>query len=131
MQLDESTDITNLAQLLAYVRYIYKDKIEGGLIFCQPVRTTGNYNFVLINNFLEINKIPWSMCVSICTDGLAALTGSKKGFKAQVLEVSSNIMFNHCMIHREALASEKLQPDVNKVLQFNAIIVINFLNQCH
>ncbi|XP_025193664.1 zinc finger MYM-type protein 6-like [Melanaphis sacchari] len=74
----------------------------------------------------EINEIPWSMCVSICTDGAAALTGSKKGFKAKVLEVSSNIMFNHCMIHREALASKKLQPDVNKVL-LNAISVINFI----
>ncbi|XP_050064469.1 protein FAM200B-like [Aphis gossypii] len=75
---------------------------------------------------IEINEIPWSMCVSICTDGAAALTGSKKGFKAKVLEVSSNIMFNHCMIHREALASKKLQPDVNKVL-LNAISVINFI----
>ncbi|XP_025415530.1 SCAN domain-containing protein 3-like [Sipha flava] len=97
-------------------------------LFCQPLegRTTENDIFVLINNFLEINEIPWSMCVSICIDGAAALTGSKKGFKAKVLEVSSNIKFNHCMIHREALASKKLQPDVNKVL-LNAINVINFI----
>jgi hypothetical protein len=64
--------------------------------------------------------------VSICTDGAAALTDSKKDFKAKVLEVSSNIIFNHCMIHREALDSKKLQPDVNKVL-LNAISVINFI----
>jgi len=120
--------ITSFAQLLVYFRYIYKDKIEEDFLFCQPleVRSTGNYIFVLINDFLEINEIPWSICVSICTDGAAALTGSKKGFKAKVLEVYSNIKFNHCMIHREALASKKLQPDVNKVL-LNAIIVINFI----
>lgn len=35
MQLDESTDITNLAQLLVYVRYSYKDKIEEDFLFCQ------------------------------------------------------------------------------------------------
>jgi HEAT repeat protein len=64
--------------------------------------------------------------MSICTDGAAALTGSKKGFKAKVLEVSSNIMFNHCMIHREALASKKLQSDVKKVL-LNGISIINFI----
>jgi len=34
MQLDESTDITNLAQLLVYIIYIYKDKIEEDFLFC-------------------------------------------------------------------------------------------------
>lgn len=128
MQLDESMDITNLSQLLVYVRYIYKNKIEEDFLFCQPLegRTTGNDIFVLINNFLEINEIPWSMCVSICTDGAGALTGSKKDFKVKVLEVSSNIMFNHCMIHREALVFKELQPDVNKVL-INAMSVIHFI----
>jgi len=43
-----------------------------------------------------------------------------KGFKGKILEKFSNIMFNHFMIHKEALASKKLQPDVNKVLH-NAI----------
>lgn len=47
MQLDESTDISHIfdfAQLLVYVRYIYKDKIEGNFLFCQLLegRTTGN-----------------------------------------------------------------------------------------
>jgi hypothetical protein len=39
MQLDESTDITNLAQLLVYVRYIYKDKIEEDFILSTIRRT--------------------------------------------------------------------------------------------
>jgi len=43
--------------------------------------------------------------VNVCgaSDSVAAMTGSKTDFKAKVLEVSSNILFNHCMIHREAL----------------------------
>jgi len=65
MQSDKSTDITNLAQILVYVRYIYKDKIEEDFLFCQPLegRTTRNYIFVLFcsNNFLEINEISFSM----------------------------------------------------------------------
>ena len=42
MQLDESTDITNIAFNLLYVRYIYNNDIYEDLLFCQPLhgRTT-------------------------------------------------------------------------------------------
>jgi len=45
--------------------------------------------------------------VALRTDGAAALTRSMIGFKAKVLEISSDIMFNHCMIHKEASAFKK------------------------
>jgi len=127
MQLDESTDISNFSQLV-YVRYIYKEDILEDFLFCQTLngRTTGNDIFTLINAFFENNEISWSMCKAICTDGTAALTGSKKGFRAKVNEISPSILFTHCMIHREALASKKLEPFVNEVLQ-DAIRVINFI----
>ncbi|XP_022160768.1 protein FAM200A-like, partial [Myzus persicae] len=127
MQLDESTDISNFSQLLIYVRYIYKEDILEDFLFCQTLNgRTGNDIFTLINEFFENNEISWSMCKAICTDGAAALTGSKKGFRAKVNEISPSILFTHCMIHREALASKKLEPFVNEVLQ-NAIRVINFI----
>ncbi|XP_022168645.1 protein FAM200A-like [Myzus persicae] len=128
MQLDESTDISNFSQLLVYVRYIYKEDILEDFLFCQTLngRTTGNDIFTLINAFFENNEISWSMCKAICTDGAAALTGSKKGFRAKVNEISPSILFTHCMIHREALASKKLEPFVNEVLQYS-IRVINFI----
>jgi hypothetical protein len=66
------------------------------------------------------------MCKAICTDSAAVLTGSKKGFKAKVNEILPSILFTHCTIHREALASKKLEPFVNEVLQ-DAIRVINFI----
>lgn len=66
------------------------------------------------------------MCKAICTDSAAALTGSKKGFRAKVNEISSSILFTHCMIYREALLSKKLEPFVNEVLQ-DAIRAINFI----
>jgi hypothetical protein len=118
MQLDKSTDISNFSQLLVYVRYTYKEEILEDFLFCQTLngRTTGHDIFMFINTFFENNKISWSMCKAICTDGAAALTGSKKGFRAKVNEISPNILFNHCMIHREALSDKKLEPFVNKVL---------------
>jgi len=66
------------------------------------------------------------MCKAICTDGAAVLTGSKKGLRAKINEISPNILFTHCMIHREVLAAKKLELFVNEVLQ-NAISVINFI----
>lgn len=56
------------------------------------------------------------MCVTICTDVAAVLTDSKKGFRNKVLEVSSIIIFNHCLILREALAFKEILLKVNKVL---------------
>ncbi|XP_008178224.1 protein FAM200B-like [Acyrthosiphon pisum] len=108
--LDESTDISNFSQLLVYVRYIYKEDILEDFLFCQTLngRTTGNDIFTLINTFFENNEISWSLCKAISTDSAAALTGSKKGFRAKVNEISPSILFTHCMIHREALASKNL-----------------------
>jgi len=37
IQLDESTDITNTANLLVYVRYIYNNDIKEDLLFCQQL----------------------------------------------------------------------------------------------
>ena len=36
IQLDESTDITKMAHLLAYARYVYNNDIQEDLLFCQP-----------------------------------------------------------------------------------------------
>jgi hypothetical protein len=42
----------------------------------------------------------------VCSDGAAALTGVKKGFTARVKEVAPHVIFQHCMIHKEALVSK-------------------------
>ncbi|XP_025194221.1 zinc finger BED domain-containing protein 5-like [Melanaphis sacchari] len=128
MELDESTDIFNFSPLLVYVRYIYKEEILEDFLCCQSLngRTTGNDIFMLFNTFFENNKISWSMCKAICTDGVEALTGSKKDFRVKVNKISPNILFTHCMIHREALAAKKHEPFINEVLQ-NEFSIINFI----
>jgi hypothetical protein len=55
-------------------------------------------------------------CIGICTDGTAALTGHKKGFKAEVRQVAPHANFKHCIIRRETLASSDLQPQLHTVL---------------
>ena len=39
LQLDESIDISNLSQLLVYVRYVADERINEEFLFCQPLET--------------------------------------------------------------------------------------------
>jgi hypothetical protein len=36
LQLDESTDVAGLAQLLVYARYVYGGLIKEDILFCKP-----------------------------------------------------------------------------------------------
>ena len=36
LQLDESTDVAGMAQLLVYVRYVYEGSIKEDILFCKP-----------------------------------------------------------------------------------------------
>ena len=40
LQLYESTDISNVSQLLVYVRYVADERINEKFLFCQPLETT-------------------------------------------------------------------------------------------
>ena len=55
IQLDETTDITKLAQLLVYVRHVYKESVEEELLFCRPMKdhTTGKDIYCKVDEFLK------------------------------------------------------------------------------
>jgi hypothetical protein len=40
IQLDESTDVANLSQLLVFARYLKGSVIEEDFLFCRPLETT-------------------------------------------------------------------------------------------
>lgn len=40
LQLDESTDVSNCAQLLVFVKYVYKNEIKEDFLFCEPLTET-------------------------------------------------------------------------------------------
>ena len=50
-------------------------------------------------------------------DGVASRTGWLSGFTTRVKEVASECESTHCVIHREMLASQKMSPELNNVLQ--------------
>jgi len=89
MQLDESTDIVDLAELLVYVRYMVNDSIEESMLFVKPLptTTTGADIFNLVDSYFQAQSIDWKKCSSIATDGAPALTGRHSGFIALVKKV--------------------------------------------
>ena len=80
LQLAESTDIGNEANLLSYVRYIYAGEVHDDFLFCRslPTNTTGEAIFDSLNNFITQNDLDWTRCVGICTDGATAMTGKHR-----------------------------------------------------
>lgn len=82
--------------------------------------------FQVIDSFFEEHDLLWKTCRHICTDGAAAMTGSVKGLFGHVKKVNPDIKWMHCIIHREALASKRLSPDLSDVMD-DAVKIINFI----
>lgn len=81
MQLDESTDVTNKAILLVYVKYIDHEKTKLNEEYMTsielPGHTKGRDTFNAVDGYLKLHILSWKDCVGLCTDGAAAMTGSK------------------------------------------------------
>ncbi len=57
-------------------------------------------------------KLSWEKCVSVCTDGAAAMTGHRSGVVTRIQAINPKIAATHCMLHRQALASKSMAPDL-------------------
>ena len=128
LQVDESTDISGAAQLLANVRYVDGNSIEETFFFCKEMEshTTGEEIFRVTNDYLKERSLTWDMCVSLCTDGAACMTGRVRGFIAKVKAQNKNIVTNHCILHREALVAKTMPPELAEVLD-QSVQVVNYI----
>ena len=128
LQLDESTDISGHAQLLANARFVDGDIIRENFFFCKilPKTTTGEEIFRVTSEYLEQGGLKWENCMSVCTDGAAAMVGRIKGFVSRVKERNPDVILTHCFIHREALVAKTLPVDLVPVLD-NVVRIVNFI----
>ena len=87
LQVDESTDINGHAQFLANVRFIDGNAIRENFLFCKRlyVNTKGEEIFRVISDYFE-----WKNCISICTNGAAAMVGRHKGRNKKLAELARN-----------------------------------------
>lgn len=113
LQLDESTDVTDTAQLLVFIRMVFEDfstKEELLGMISLKERTRGLDIFTAFKDYVEKIKLPLYRLVSITTDGAAAMTGIHNGFIAlcQKDEEFPDFISYHCLIHQQVLASKRL-----------------------
>ena len=128
LQIDESTDISNHAQLIAFIRVIDEDAIINQFLCCKqlPTTTKGQDIFDEITICLEKYGLSWDLCVGICTDGAPSIVGSVKGFASLVEKQNPDIVRTHCFLHREVLVSKITQNELKEVLN-QVIEMVNFI----
>ncbi|KAK2717379.1 hypothetical protein QYM36_006235 [Artemia franciscana] len=128
LQLDESTDVSGEAQVIVFVRYQDCSDIRENILFCQNLqsRTTGEELFKVIDKFFAEGGILWDWCLSVCSDGAAALTGKNNGLMAWIRKKNPKVKWLHCIIHRQALASKRMNAHLHETLN-EAVKVINFI----
>uniref|UniRef100_A0A3Q3M9R7 DUF4371 domain-containing protein n=1 Tax=Labrus bergylta TaxID=56723 RepID=A0A3Q3M9R7_9LABR len=119
IQLDESTDVSDCATLLVYVRYVWGNEFLEDLLCCLniPTGTTGEQIFDVLNDCVVTKcSLDWANCKGITSDGAAIMTGrnSDKRIKGAA---GNDIVWNHCFIHRHALASKGMPVGLEKVLK--------------
>lgn len=129
IQLDESTDVSSSATLLVYVRYIWQGEFVEDLLCCLtlPSSMSGARIFEELNAFMTKCGLDWANCKGITSDGAANMTGKNSGVVRRIKDAAGqNIVWNHCFIHREALASKRIPPELEVVMK-DIIKVVNFI----
>ena len=87
IQCDESTDIENKAVLLVFVRYLHEEDIHEDILcaLLLPKNTTTSKLFKSLNEYFS-EKLNWSFCISVCTDGAAGMIGRLSGLTVRIKE---------------------------------------------
>uniref|UniRef100_A0A3P9K523 SPIN-DOC-like zinc-finger domain-containing protein n=1 Tax=Oryzias latipes TaxID=8090 RepID=A0A3P9K523_ORYLA len=112
---DESTDISDSAQLLVLIRGINADmEITQELAGLETLRgtTKGEDLFAAVSRVLEKYNLSWDKMVGITTDGAPAMIGKKAGLTAlisqKVSECGGKVAQYHCILHQEQLCAKTI-----------------------
>jgi hypothetical protein len=87
-----------------------------------PTLCTGQAISDVLNDYMTSKKIDRKKCVRLTTDGAKTMTGKSKGLAALVKPVAPLVV---CCVHREALATKCIPPDLQNTLNE----VVKIVNQ--
>ena len=135
LALDESTDVSNIAQLAIFVRGVQPDlTVVEEMLDLVPLKdtTTGEDIFNALCSTVEKFKLDWKNFVSLATDGAPSMTGAKRDGRVARLRKflkekgldSIEFIAIHCFIHQEALLAQSVNfQGITKVV----VDTVNFI----
>uniref|UniRef100_UPI00358EA82C protein FAM200C-like n=1 Tax=Myxine glutinosa TaxID=7769 RepID=UPI00358EA82C len=128
IQLDESTDVSSCCQLITLVRHVNDGAVKEDFLFCEDLKTslTAKDVMQLVKDFFAKHDLDIKVIGSVCTDGAPAMLGNKSGFSALMKKEIPDLQVTHCFLHRHALASKTLPPNLKKVLD-TCVKIINWI----
>ncbi|KAF2348025.1 protein of unknown function DUF4371 [Trinorchestia longiramus] len=119
LQLDETTDVSNLNQLAVLVRYVKDDVINEDFLSCKPLTTITKAAEVKkpVDNFFKDNSLSWDMVSAVSSDRAPVTLGRKSCFGAVVKADAPHIIVTQCILHRHALATKTVPSKLAEVLK--------------
>ena len=120
VSLDESTDVTDIAQLAIFIRGVDQSlTITEEFLELVPMKdtTTADDIFSALTAALDKVGVDWSRAVSLATDGAPSMVGRKAGVatkfrdKVQTANGGQGFWVFHCILHQEALCCKTLKMD--------------------
>jgi hypothetical protein len=80
IQLDESTDVRNMANLLTFIRFEDEESAKKKKKYCFAKNCLAvllQMTFLKkLEQFMKVHGIEWKKCVRVCSDGARAMTGN-------------------------------------------------------
>uniref|UniRef100_A0A8C1LT94 Uncharacterized protein n=1 Tax=Cyprinus carpio TaxID=7962 RepID=A0A8C1LT94_CYPCA len=131
---DETTDLTNTAQLAIFVRGITAEfETTEELLSLQAMHGTTKGKDLFEQVVLAMNKfeLPFEKLSGLATDGAPAMLGPQKGLTALIKKEMSRLRLDpsdlvvcHCIIHQESLCAHSLK--LHSVMT-TVVSTINFI----
>jgi zinc finger BED domain-containing protein 5/7/8/9 len=96
LQIDESTDIQGLSQMIVFVRYIWMNECLEDFLCCEPIiRGTSDEILNALNTYVTAKGIEWTKCVGLCKDGARAVCGRNSSVITKIREINPNVPWMH------------------------------------
>uniref|UniRef100_A0A8P4KFQ5 SPIN-DOC-like zinc-finger domain-containing protein n=1 Tax=Dicentrarchus labrax TaxID=13489 RepID=A0A8P4KFQ5_DICLA len=127
---DESTDISDSAQLLVFLRGVNEDfEVCQELAGLETLKgtTKGTDVFMAVQLVMDRNSLKWEKKSGITTDGAPAMVGKRAGLTAlvsdKVRKFGGSVLKYHCILHQEQLCAKSI--GLKNVMQDVVVIVNN------